>query len=378
MSRSAPLRLAMVGGGPGSLIGPVHAMAAGLDGRWRLVAGAFSRDPAANRQGAERYHVPAARCRDDWRVLIADEAARDDGAQAIAIATPNHLHVPIATAALKAGLAVISDKPAATTLAEARQLQETVAATGGAYALTHVYAGYPMVRAMRAAIAEGRIGAVRKLSVEYSQGWLATAIEQDGQRQASWRTDPARSGVGGALGDIGVHAFHIAEFVTGLRIAEVFADVSTIVAGRALDDDANMLVRMANGARGVIFVSQIAAGEGNDLKIRVHGERGTLAWSHASADRLIELGGAGGDRMISAGSDAAGVVTRLPPGHGEGFIEAFATLYSEFADVVGGGPHPPTLPGIEAGVRGHAFVEAALRSSREQAWIDIGSDEDLK
>lgn len=370
-----PLRLAMVGGGPGAMIGPVHAMAAALDGRWQLVAGAFSRDPAANRAGAAHYGVSPDRCHDDWRKLIAAEAARSDGAQAIAIVTPNHLHVPIATMAIEAGLAVISDKPAGAGLAEVISLNQAIDRHAGRYALTHVYAGYPMVRAMRTAIAEGQIGTVRKVSVDYSQGWLANAVEREGNRQAAWRTDPAQSGAGGALGDIGVHAFHLAEYVSGHRVTRVLADVGTLVPGRLLDDDANMLFRLDNDAPGMLSVSQVATGDINDLTIKVSGDRGTLVWSNTIADRLLHRDGTEGDRTLHSGTAVA--PTRLPAGHGEGFIEAFATLYRDFAAVVAGAPHPATLPGIEAGVRGHAFIEAALRSSRDRRWIDIDAYKDL-
>lgn len=376
MSLQSPLRLAMVGGGPGAFIGPVHAMAARLDRRWELVAGAFSRDPAANRSAAAGYHVAADRCHDDWRALITAEAARSDGAHAIAIVTPNHLHVPIATMAIEAGIAVISDKPAATSLAEVRALRDAIERCDGRYALTHTYAGYPMVRAMRAAVAGGRIGRVRKVRVDYSQGWLAAAIEQDGNRQAAWRTDPAQSGCGGALGDIGVHAFHLVEYVSGHRVSRLFGDVGTLVAGRQLDDDANVLFRLDNDAPGTLSVSQVATGDINDLSIRVHGETGTLSWSNGAADRLVLRNATGGDILLHSGMAETGVATRLPPGHGEGFIEAFATLYAEFADVVAGCPHPDTLPGIDAGVRGHGFIEAAIRSSREQIWVDVDSIRD--
>ncbi len=367
----------MVGGGPGAFIGPVHAMASRLDGRWRLVAGAFSRDPSANQRGAEMYDVSPERCHNDWRDLIAAEAARSDGAQAIAIVTPNHLHVPVATMAIEAGMAVICDKPAATSLAEALALRRTVARHGGIYALTHTYAGYPMVRAMRKAVADGAIGKVRKVIVSYTQGWLASAIERDGNRQADWRTDPARSGAGGALGDIGVHAFHLAEFISGHKVDRLLADVSVLVPGRELDDDANVLFRLDNDAPGVLSVSQVATGEINDLRIRVHGDRSTLGWANTEPERMTQLG-AGGEHVVHhSGTAGTGVPTRLPAGHGEGFIEAFATLYFDFAAVVAGSPRPAMLPGIDDGVRGMAFVEAALRSSREQCWTRIDALEDL-
>jgi predicted dehydrogenase len=372
-----PLRLAMIGGGPGAFIGPVHAMAARLDGRWNLVAGAFSRDPALNQSGAAAYGVAPERCYDDWRALIAAEVARSDGVQAVAIVTPNHLHVPIATMAAEAGLAVISDKPAATSLAEASALRRTLARRRGVYALTHTYAGYPMVRAMRNAVAKGVIGPVRKVTASYTQGWLAEAIENDGNRQADWRTDPAKSGAGGTLGDIGVHAFHLVEYISGHLVTRVLADISTLVSGRQLDDDANVLFRLDNDAPGVLTVSQVATGEVNDLRIRVHGDLGTLGWANIEPERMTHLDADGEHIVHHSGMAGTGVPTRLPAGHGEGFIEAFATLYCEFADVVAGSPHPATLPGIDDGVRGMAFIEAALRSSRAQCWTHIDALEVL-
>jgi predicted dehydrogenase len=366
----------MVGGGPGSFIGPVHRVAAELDGRLRLVAGAFSRDAAASAAAAEAW---GARSYADWREMIAAEVARPDGAELVVIVTPNHLHLPVARAALEAGLNVVSDKPATATLDEARELREVVAKAGRVFALTYTYTGYAMVREARAMVARGDLGAVRKVVVEYSQGWLSQPIEREaGARQAGWRTDPAEAGIGGCSGDIGVHAFDIAEFVSGARVARVCADLSTVVEGRALDDDCNVLLRFETGAPGVLVASQIAAGDRNGLRLRVYGEKGGLDWSHEQPDRLTLNWLEAPSQTLHAGSaylgPAAAGATRLPTGHPEGFIEAFANIYRDVAAAVRGEGGADHTPGIEAGVRGMAFVEAVVTSSRGgSVWVDLGA-----
>lgn len=373
---AGPLRLAMVGGGPGAFIGPVHRMAAELDGAWSLAAGAFSRNDERNRQAGRAWGVDPARTYADWRDLIREEAARPDGVHAVAIVTPNHLHFPVAKAALEAGLHVVSDKPATATLAEAVELADVVARSGRRYALTHTYAGYPMVREARERVRAGAIGRVRKISVEYSQGWLATPLEQTGDRQASWRTDPSEAGLGGCIGDIGVHAFHIAEYVSGVRATSLCADLNAVVPGRALDDDVNVLLRFEGGAPGVLFASQIAAGERNGLKLKVHGETGSIMWTHERPDLLVIDRANGPTETHHAASGYLGPVSRassrLPTGHPEGFIEAFANLYRDFARVIATGAPDPALPGIGDGVRGLTFVQRAVESSRARAWIDLG------
>ena len=365
----------MVGGGLGSFIGPVHARAATLDGRWRLVAGAFSRDEWRNSEGARILGVAADRTYLDWRTMIAVEARRPDGARAVAIVTPNGLHAPIAIASLEAGLAVISDKPAATSLLEARGIAAAVARSGRAYMLTMTYAGYAMVREARALLALGVIGVVEKVTVEYSQGWLRVPARDDEPRHLQdWRDDVAEAGVG-ALGDIGSHAFHIAEYVSGLRAERLCADVSVVTPGRRLDDDANVLLRFSGGARGVLIVSQAAAGERNSIRVKAHGEHGTLIWSHDAPERLGLLKADMAETVFHAGdkhlSPEARAARRLPIGHPEGFIEAFATLYGDFADVMTGQTPARGMPGIEDALRGMAFIEASLRSSRDSAWTDL-------
>jgi predicted dehydrogenase len=362
----------MVGGGPGSFIGPVHRMAAELDGRIRLVAGAFSRDAGRNAEAAQAW---GARAYADHGALLAAEAGRPDGAELVAVVTPNHLHFEVSAAALKAGLHVMSDKPATLNLAQARELATAVAASGRLYGLTYTYTGYPMVREAREIVGRGDLGAVRKIVVEYSQGWLSEPIERGDNKQAGWRTDPAKSGVGGCIGDIGVHAFNLAEFIGGVRVERLCADVSTVVPGRALDDDCNLLLRFGGGARGVLIASQISAGARNGLRIAVYGEKGGLSWSH---ERHTELTLDWLDRpsqVLHAGSaylgEAARAATRLPTGHPEGFIEAFANLYRDFADAIGAGRSEASpVPGIADGVRGMAFVETAVAASGK-GWVAL-------
>lgn len=367
----------MIGGGPGAFIGPIHRIAAELDREIELVAGAFSSDPARSRAGAEIYGLDVDRCYADYRSMIEAETARDDGAELVSIVAPNHLHFPAAQAALEAGLHVMSDKPATATLEEAERLADIVETSGCRYALTYAYSGYPLVREARELCRDGSIGAIRKVVVEYSQGWLATAIEAD-NKQAAWRTDPSKAGVGGCVGDIGVHAFHLAEFVSGLRVAEMCPDLGAVVGGRVLDDDCNILLHFAGGARGVLHASQIAFGERNNLNIRVYGEQGSLAWRQEDPNRLHVLRD-GTEVVLHAGDDrlggAARRATRLPPGHPEGYLEAFANLYTDFARDVRGGmgdTGPSLVPGIGEGLRGMRFVDQAVRASAARTgWVKL-------
>jgi predicted dehydrogenase len=373
------VRMAMVGGGPGAFIGPVHRMAAVLDGEIAFVAGAFSRDPEASRAAAAGYGVAPERNYDDYLEMIEAEAARPDGAEFVAIVTPNHLHLPVARAALAAGLHVLSDKPATATLEEAYALRDAVAASGRLYGVTYTYAGYPMVREARAICARGELGPIRKVVVDYSQGWLAKRLEATGDRQASWRADPAQAGLGGCVGDIGVHGLHIAEFVSGLRVQSLCADLNSVVVGRALDDDANVLLRFDNGAPGVLTTSQIAAGDRNGLRLRVYGEAGGLDWSHDSPQVLILNWADRPTQTLHAGapylSEAARLSSRLPTGHPEGFIEAFANLYRDFATAIRNGEPPAgsALSTIDDGVRGMVFVSRAIQSSRARGWVSLSA-----
>jgi predicted dehydrogenase len=369
----AAIPFAMAGGGPGAFIGPVHRMAAELDGRLTLVAGAFSRNVETSRAAGEAW---GARAYAGWREMIEAEKARDDGARLVVIVTPNDSHFAIAQAALEAGLHVMSDKPATRDLAEARGLAEAVAASGRLYGLTHVYAGYPMVREAREVVGRGGLGAVRKVVVEYSQGWLSEPVERS-SRQAAWRTDPAQAGVGGCIGDIGVHAFHLAEFITGARIARICPDLAAVVPGRALDDDCNVLLRFEGGARGVLIASQISAGARNGLNIQVYGEKGGLSWSHERPAELVLDWLHGPSQTLHAAapdlSDPARAASRLPTGHPEGFIEALANLYRDMADAIAAGrTSPAPAPGIEDGVRAMAFVEQAVAASQAGGgWVKL-------
>ncbi|MCH4090764.1 Gfo/Idh/MocA family protein [Acetobacter sp.] len=374
MTENRQLRLGMVGGGPGSFIGPVHRMGALLDGRFTLAAGAFSRTPEKCREQGVRWGVDPERSYVSWEDMITGERMRPDGIDALAIVTPNYMHYPVAHAALRAGLPVICDKPVTTTLEEAEQLRALVRESGVPFAITYTYAGYAMIREARARIAAGALGAIRKIVVEYWQGWLATSVETE-NLQAQWRTDPNQAGAGGCIGDIGTHAFHLAEYVTGLRVKALCADLPRVVPGRTLDDDCSVLLRFQDDQPGLLAASQVATGERNGLRLRVYGETGGLEWCHEHPDRLRLLWPDAREEILYQGgiglSDAARRGTRLPAGHPEGFIEAFATLYQDFADVISAGTCPDTngfLPCIEDGVRSMHFIEAAIKSHATRSW----------
>ncbi|MGA2729442.1 MAG: Gfo/Idh/MocA family oxidoreductase [Terracidiphilus sp.] len=381
MTVARKLRMGMVGGGPGAFIGPVHRIAAELDGKIELVAGAFSQSAERSRAAGESYKIEPGRAYANYQEMFDAERRRPDPIDFVAIVTPNHLHLPVAEAALQAGFPVMSDKPATATYKEALSLEKAVAMSGMPYGLTHTYAGYPLVREAREICASGTIGKIRKIAVEYLQGWLSQPIETTGQKQAAWRADPALSGPGGCIGDIGVHAFHLVEYVTGLKVTELYATLLSVVAGRRVDDDCTALLRLDNGASGVLMTSQIAAGEGNGLRLRVYGEVGSLDWKQEDPNRLRlkwqngleEIRHASGSYL----SGDARAATRLPGGHPEGYLEAFAVLYREFADGLEAwkagqpGPLPPTLPGIVAGVRGMRFIDRAIESSQQKSWIEF-------
>jgi predicted dehydrogenase len=381
MSQQRKLRMGMVGGGPGAFIGPVHRIAAELDGKIELVAGAFSQSPERSKAAGKSYKIDSSRAYASYQEMLDRERERADKIDFVAIVTPNHLHLPVVQAAMKAGFPVMSDKPATATYAEAVELEKAVAASGLPYGLTHTYAGYALVREAREICASGQLGQIRKIAVEYLQGWLSQPIETSGQKQAAWRSDPKLSGPGGCIGDIGVHAFHLAEYVTGLRVTDLNASLLSVVPGRRVDDDCTALLRYDNGASGVLMSSQIAAGEGNGLRLRVYGEAGSLDWKQEDPNRL-RLKWLDGPEEIrhASGSylgDGARSVTRLPGGHPEGYLEAFGVLYREFADWLlarmGGAvvEEPETLPGIEAGVRGMRFIDRAIESSRNKSWVEF-------
>lgn len=368
------LRMAMIGGGPGAFIGPVHRFAAEMDREIELVAGVFSSDAGRSRAAGDTYRIAPERAYPSLDAMIASEAAREDGIDFVAVVTPNHNHLPSARTALASGLPVITDKPLTATLAEAHELAGIVAGAGLPFGVTYTYSGYPLVREARARIAAGEIGTIRKVVVEYPQGWLAG--EASG-KQAEWRVDPAKAGLGGCIGDIGVHAFQLAEFVTGLRVTEMLADLGAVVPGRVLDDDCSILLRFDNGARGVLLASQIEVGELNGLRIRAYGEKGGIVWKQETPNALTihrldgrtEIVHAGGSQI---GPDAASR-TRTPAGHPEGYLEAFANLYRDFAALLRGEP-APLLPGIADGVRGMTFMATAVAASRDRAgWVKLES-----
>lgn len=366
------LRMGMIGGGPGAFIGPIHRIAAELDREIELVAGVFSSDPGRARAAAADYRIDPERAYPNLATMFAAEAARPDGIDFVSIVTPNHHHLPAARAALAAGVAVMSDKPMTASLAEARELADLVAKAGRPYGLTYTYSGYPLVREARARVAARAIGTVRKVVVEYPQGWLAGPAEG---KQAEWRVDPARAGAGGCIGDIGVHAFQLAEFVTGLRVTRLLADLAAVVPGRALDDDCSILLRFDNGARGVLLASQIEVGELNGLRIRVYGDKGGIVWRQETPNELTLHSLDGRTEIVRAGDGSLGVDaragTRTPGGHPEGYLEAFANLYRDFAALLRGAA-APLLPGAAEGVRGMAFIETAVAASRDDAgWVDL-------
>ncbi len=380
------LRFGMVGGGRGAFIGAVHRIAAQMDGQAELVAGAFSSDPQRSRDSAADLFVSAERAYGSYRDMAMAEAARPSGERLdfVVIVTPNDQHFPVATLFLEHGFNVVCDKPVTLTLAEARALRETVARSGKVFVLTHNYTGNAMVKQARALVRSGALGALRKVVVEYSQGWLASDIESGGHKQASWRTDPARSGAAGCMGDIGTHAENLARYVTGLRITELCADLTTFVPGRRLDDDGNLLLRFEGGARGVLHSSQIAIGEENNLSLRVYGSEASLEWQQEHPNELVVKYPDRPREILRRGNgyvgESAQRVTRIPAGHPEGYLEAFANLYREAfraisAEVAGEPlPHDLDLPGIDDGVAGMAFIEAAVASARQgAAWVPVAS-----
>jgi predicted dehydrogenase len=373
----------MVGGGEGAFIGAVHRIAARLDDHYELVAGALSADAAKAKRSGQALGLDDDRTYADYREMARAESQRADGVEAVAIVTPNHLHAPVAEAFLKAGIHVICDKPVTTTTKEAKKLQQLVQRQRRLFAVTHNYTGYPMVRHARQMVAEGRLGEIRVVQVEYPQDWLTERLEATGQKQAAWRTDPARSGAGGAIGDIGTHAHNLAAYITGLQLVELCAELSTFVKGRALDDNAQVMLRYANGARGALWASQVAPGNENNLRIRVYGSKGGLQWWQEHPNQLHWSPFGQPTQVIARGTGAANAaaarVSRIPSGHPEGYLEAFATLYAEIAQAIraarSGGPkadkaaHFPTL---DDGLQGVAFIEAVVASSKRGGrWVRL-------
>jgi len=377
------LRLGMVGGGRGAFIGAVHRIAARLDDRWEFVAGTLSSDPERAQLSGEDLLLRPDRIYSDFTEMARRERRLKDGIDAVAIVTPNHAHAAPARAFLKAGIHVICDKPLTTTRKEAEQLAKLARDSGLLFAVTHNYTGYPLVRQARAMIQAGELGRIRVVQVEYAQDWLATRLEETGQKQADWRTDPARSGPAGSVGDIGTHAFNLAEFITGDEVVDLSADLHTFVEGRRLDDNAHMLLRFAGGARGMLWCSQVATGQENGLRIRVYGDKAGIEWQQENPNllmftplgeppRLIRRNGAGADEVSRAAS-------RIPSGHPEGYLEGFAQIYADIAEQLVARlenrppqPFSQQVPSVAEGLRGVRFIDAAVRSSQRKAtWVPL-------
>ncbi|MBH5402355.1 Gfo/Idh/MocA family oxidoreductase [Bradyrhizobium sp. CNPSo 4010] len=374
------IRLGMVGGGQGAFIGAVHRIAARIDDQFELVAGALASDPVRAKASAKELGIAGDRAYGSFEEMARAEAARADGIEAVAIVTPNHMHSPVAKAFLEAGIHVICDKPLTTTVAEAEELAALVRKTGRIFVVTYNYTGYPMVRQARAMIANGDLGEIRLVKVEYLQDWLTEPLETTGQKQAAWRTDPSRSGAGGCIGDIGTHAYNLACFVSGLELDELLAQLSTFVEGRRLDDDVQILLKWKGGAKGMLWASQVAVGNENGLTLRVYGSKGGLEWAQENPNhlwftpygqprQLLTRGGAGA-------SGEAGRVTRIPSGHPEGYLEGFATIYAEAARAIraaaaGEEPHPDVVfPTVEDGLAGVKLIDAAVKSSAGKGvWV---------
>ena len=375
----------MIGGGQGAFIGAVHRIAACMDDEYELVCGAFSSDADRAKASGLQLGLSEHRVYTSYHELFEKESQLplDERVQVISIVTPNHLHFEPAKMALENGFHVILDKPMTFSLAEAKELEKTVKASGNRFCLTHTYTGYPMVKEAKQLVKAGKLGQIRKVYVEYPQGWLSTFLEGENQKQALWRADPSKSGIAGAMGDIGTHAFNLCEYVSGLQVTKLSADINIVVQGRKLDDDGAALLKFNNGASGVLMASQIASGDENNIKIRVYGEKGSLEWQQDNANNLLvkildkpaEIWRTGGSYLSSFASHN----TRVPAGHPEGYLEAFANLYRNFAlcikaDMEGKTPEREWLdyPGIEDGVRGMAFVENMIASGKSnEKWMDF-------
>ncbi|MEQ8401283.1 MAG: Gfo/Idh/MocA family oxidoreductase [Roseitalea porphyridii] len=377
-----PIRLGMVGGGRDAFIGAVHRIASRIDGHYQLVAGAFSSTAEKSKASGRDLGLPDDRVYGDFTEMAKREARLKQGIEAVAIVTPNHMHYPVAREFLKRGIHVICDKPLTATLADARKLVNLAEKSDALFVLTHNYTGYPMVRQARQMVADGDVGTIRLVQAEYPQDWLAEPLEATGMKQAAWRTDPDKSGAGGSTGDIGTHALNLALFVSGLELSELAADLDSFVPGRRVDDNAHVMLRFAGGAKGTLWSSQVAPGNENALRLRIYGDKGGLEWSQEDPNylwftplgepkRLITRNGAGA-------GEAAGRVSRVPPGHPEGYLEGFANIYTEAAHAIraraaGETPDPAvTYPTVRDGLVGVAFVDACVRSSRRNAaWTKL-------
>lgn len=379
------IRMGMIGGGTGAFIGAVHRMAAALDQQIELVCGAFSSDPEKSAQTGAQLYLPADRVYGSFKEMLEKESMLPENQrmELVSIVTPNHMHFEPAMLAIQMGFHVICDKPLAFDIEQAYALRDIVKASDRIFALTHNYTGYPMVKQAKHMVSSGALGKIRKVVTEYPQGWLSNYIEGEGQKQASWRTDPSKSGIAGSMGDIGTHAENLTEYITGLSITALCADISILVEGRKLDDDGNVLLRFNNGARGILYASQISAGEENNLRMRVYGEYGGLEWSQMEpntlvvrwSDKPVQIFRAGGPDLCSA----AQAHTRLPSGHPEGYIEAFANIYRNVAMAIMAkregksiDPLYNDFPGIDDGVRGMEFIYKVIESGKSDSkWISM-------
>jgi len=375
------LKMGMIGGGIGSFIGDVHRKAASIDGMIDLVCGAFSSSEERSIASGKALFLPEDRCYGSFEEMILKEKELPGGIKMdfVSIVTPNHLHFPPAKLALENGFHVVCDKPMTLTLDEAIELEVIVEKSNCLFALTHNYTGHPMVKQAKAMVANGDLGEIRKIQVQYLQGWLSTSLESTGQKQATWRVDPKRSGIGGALGDIGTHAENLVEYITGLKIDELAADLGRFGKGRTLDDDGNLLLRMENGAKGTMSFSQIALGEENNLAVRVYGEKGSIEWHQENPNLLISRWLDKPKKLFTPnGNDLyPEAVSRIPAGHPEGYLEAFATIYKNFfthlmAVINGETIEKPDYPNVKDGIRGMQFIYASVKSdSQNSAWTKI-------
>ncbi|MFD1912422.1 Gfo/Idh/MocA family protein [Halodurantibacterium flavum] len=376
------IRLGMVGGGQGAFIGAVHRIAARLDGQYDLVAGALSSSPERARESGLALGLDEGRIYDDYAAMARREARLKNGIQAVAIVTPNHMHYPVAREFLRRGIHVICDKPLTATLADARRLVKAAEDAQALFILTHNYTAYPMVRQAKSMIEAGDLGSLRLVQVEYVQDWLTEAAEETGSKQAGWRTDPARSGPGGATGDIGTHAFNLAEFVSGLKVESLAADLQSFVPGRRVDDNAHVLMRLEGGARGMLWCSQVAPGNENSLRLRIYGDKGGLEWAQEDPNYLWFTPFGQPKRLLTRNGSGAGPaaqrLSRTPGGHPEGYLEGFANIYSEAAAAIrahAAGEAPPedvTYPDVHQGLRGVGFIDACVRSSRRNGgWVTL-------
>jgi predicted dehydrogenase len=379
---SGRIRLGMVGGGQGAFIGAVHRIAARLDDQYEFVAGALSSDPERAKASGRELGLKEDRCYGSFEEMAKREARLKDGVEAVAIVTPNNMHFPAAKAFLQRGIHVICDKPLTTTLREAKRLAEIVEKSGKVFALTHNYTGYPMVRQAREMVANGVLGDIRLVNASYVQDWLTTRLEDTGHKQAAWRTDPARTGAGGSVGDIGTHAYNLACFVSGLTAESLSAELTTFVEGRRVDDNVHVMLRFPGGARGMIWASQVAPGNENNLILKVYGTKGGLEWAQEDPNYLWFAPFGEQKRLMTRGGPglgpAAAHVTRVPTGHPEGYLEGFANIYAEAARAIlaareGRSPERAVIfPTVEDGVKGMAFIEACVKSSgRNAAWVNV-------